>query len=259
MHSEWPKTPMVILSATGLYGEYVYEDYPWISLNKPCYLGLRCLSHYCLLWGMRPFILPDGQRTLFLRVLCLSQWATLFDRSVFFLLSWRVCCRVCTFWATLILSTCAISCAHADTARALCGACLLATWDLLLATVNCSCSTEDSESLLSSPSLPDRLYTDMLGCSMSKFSRSVIPTLAPFFPAVKHGGGVIIQASFIGPWHVRKNKCREWDSGLWESGVECFDGLLLLESHLEGLELAELLLEWLENTLLGLSPWWLSG
>ena len=206
---------------------------------------LKFLSHYCLLCGTRPFILPEGQRCFCLRVWFLSQRATLFPRSILFFVRWRVVCLVCILWATLILSTWDISSARADIARTLCGACRLATWDLFESETTRS-STEDSESLLSSPSLPERLYTDMLGCSMSKFSKSEIPTSPPVFSAVKHGGGVKIQASFTRPWEVRTSKCLEWDTGLSEPGVDSFAGLLLPESHIVGLELAESLAVWLE-------------
>lgn len=59
-------------------------------------------------------------------------------------------------------------------------------------------SLEDSERLLSSPELPREqwlLYTDILGCSIRRFSISVIATCEDGPPRVKQGGGVKIQLS----------------------------------------------------------------
>lgn len=204
------------------------------------------MDGYCFLCGTRPFICPDGFLTRFLRVF-LSQMAILFCRSSPFLLL-RFLLRVSwTFWACFTWVTCAISSALAETLRDRLGACLLTALDLFDFTTT---TLEASEWLLS-PSLPERLYTDMLGCSMSRFSRSVTATRGhSSLPAVKHEGGVSSQASFECPCRVRINKWRECETGLKESGVERFDGLE--ESLLQGLVFDVSLIEWVGSTK---SPW----
>ena len=101
-------------------------------------------------------------------------------------------------------STCATMPHLAATAAGRRGSCRATIPRLFLGRSPLLATTQERLSLLEdvdnslSPELPREqwlLYTDMLGCSMSRFSISVISTseLSPL--AVKHGGGVKIQLS----------------------------------------------------------------
>ena len=154
---------------------------------------------------------------------------TLFSLLVSLRLSLRLAQRVCWRWATLMFSIWAMRPARAATARARRGgwwaSCFSSPWQL--AVTSAPSSTSMSPASRPGPPPPpshsSEVYTDMLGCSMSRFSRGLASTLQLCFClAVKQGGGVRIQPSAESWFDWFRKRMWRCPPGLAGSGVDVF-------------------------------------